>query len=53
MELPEEDQEPLSAIIADIAWLAYERVVMHDEDFAEVLCSAFEGTDLDSIWKSL
>ncbi len=52
MERPEEDQEPLSAIMADILWLAYERQVMNDEDLAEVLNAAFEGTDLESIWKT-
>ncbi len=51
MELPEEDQEPLSAILADIVWLCYERSVMRDEDFAEVLGDALEGTGLEWICK--
>jgi hypothetical protein len=51
MEQPIEDQEPLSAIMADIVWLAYEAAVLHDRDFAEVMEYAFEGTELESIWK--
>lgn len=49
MELPTEDQEPLSAIAADVLWLMYEAVIMHDYTWEEIWRIAFAGTDWEHL----